>query len=286
MQSTEMNELMSLENRDSSEVDVESSRRQKPLDPGLYVCPTPIGNLEDITLRVLRVLRESDAIAAEDTRHTLKLLNHYGIKKTLISYHEHNIRTRGPEIVARIVGGEKIALVSDAGMPGISDPGADVIALCREAGVYVTVLPGPTASVTALVASGLRTDRFLFEGFIDRKGQTRKARLEQLALLDGSVILYESPHRLLKTLEDLSGVLGDAPLVIARELTKRYEDVQKKNLSEWVEYYAHTTPKGELVLIFEGHAQAEIAVELTDDRMFGLIKDGLPLKEISKVLAT
>lgn len=164
----------------------------------LYVCPTPIGNLEDITFRVLNTLKEVDLIAAEDTRHTIKLLNHYGIKKPLTSYHEHNVREKGPELIDRLKAGESIALVSDAGMPGISDPGEDLIKLAIEEGIEVIALPGPTASITALVVSGLPTDKFVFEGFLSSKRKQRKEELSSLKEEKRTIIIYESPTGSLK----------------------------------------------------------------------------------------
>lgn len=218
----------------------------------LYLCTTPIGNLEDITLRVLRVLNEVDYIAAEDTRHTLKLLNHYNISKPLISYHEHSRREKSMEIIALLKAGKNVAYCSDAGMPGISDPGAELIRLARDEGIQATLLPGPSASLTALVLSGLPTDRFVFEGFLPRDKKERAKRLEQLAWEDRTIILYEAPHRIRQTLKDLYRQLGDRRISIVREITKLYEEVISMGLEEAAVYYDDNTPRGEFVLVLEG----------------------------------
>lgn len=175
----------------------------------LYICATPIGNMEDITLRVLRTLKEVDYIAAEDTRYTLKLLNHYGISKPLVSYHQHNQQKRGEYIIELLEQGYNIAVVSDSGMPGISDPGAQLVVLARDKGIPVTVVPGPTACVSALVLSGMDTDRFVFEGFLPKSKKARNRRLEQLKEEERTIVLYEAPHRLISTLEALLENLGD-----------------------------------------------------------------------------
>jgi len=255
------------------------------LEAGLYICPTPIGNLEDITLRVLKTLALADVIAAEDTRHSIRLLNHYGIKKKLLSYHEHNLKKRGPEIVEEIRGGKAIALVSDAGMPGISDPGADIIRLCLEAALSVVVLPGPSASVTALVASGLRTDRFTFWGFAERQGSRRKEQLEAMLDQEGTVILYESPHRIEATLKDLLAAGGDRPAVLAREITKKYEEYLRGSLTELIDRIGKTPVRGELVLLFEGTPGRNTPVFDMESRLKTLLEEGLPKKEIARVLA-
>lgn len=262
-----------------------SLTEDESLTPGLYLCPTPIGNLEDITLRVLKVLALCDAVAAEDTRHSLKLLNHYGIRKRLISCHEHNSRRRGPEIAEEIRQGRSVALVSDAGMPGISDPGAEILRLCVAEGLPVTVLPGPSASLTALVASGLGTDRFMFWGFPERQGKRRKAQLEAMVRTDATVILYESPHRITATLQDLVNVGGDRPAVLAREITKRYEEYLRGTLLSLKERLTETPPKGELVLLFEGGMADTPAEYDLDSAMDRLLAEGLPKKEIARRLA-
>lgn len=255
------------------------------LAPGLYLCPTPIGNLEDITLRALRVLAACDVVAAEDTRHSLKLLNHYGIRKRLLSCHEHNSKKRGPEILEEIRAGHAVALVSDAGMPGISDPGADILRLCVAEGLPVTVLPGPSASLTALVASGLRTDRFTFWGFPERQGRRRKEQLQEMVGTEGTLILYESPHRIAATLRDLHAAGGDRPAVLAREITKRYEEYLRGTLVSLAEHLEKTPAKGELVLLFEGTPQAAAPAVDKETRMAQLLGEGHSKKEIARRLA-
>ncbi|AOT70283.1 16S rRNA (cytidine(1402)-2'-O)-methyltransferase [Geosporobacter ferrireducens] len=218
----------------------------------LYICPTPIGNLEDITLRVLRILKEVDLIAAEDTRHTIKLLNHYDIQKPLTSYHEHNREGKGKVLLEKLIAGENIALVSDAGMPGISDPGADLVKLCVENEVTVEVLPGAAAFVTALVASGLSTDKFTFEGFLDRDKKKKKKRLEAIKGEDRTLIFYEAPHRIRATLQDLKQVLGNRHAVVARELTKKHEEILRGELETLEVHFEQKEPKGEMVLMVAG----------------------------------
>lgn len=212
----------------------------------LYLCGTPIGNLEDITLRALRILKEADFIAAEDTRHTMKLLNHYAVSKPLISYHEHNRREKGPYIIDLVQQGYQVALVSDAGMPGISDPGADLVQLAYQAGVSVTVVPGPSAALSALVLSSLSTQRFVFEGFLPRTKKQRQLRIQMLKTEERTVILYEAPHRLLSLLQDMLHTLGDRRVSIVRELTKIHEEVLVMSLQEAVNYYQERTPKASL----------------------------------------
>lgn len=218
----------------------------------LYVCATPIGNLEDITVRVLRVLREVAVIAAEDTRRTRKLLNHYDIGTPVISLHEHNEAARSDQLVARLQAGESIALVSDAGMPGISDPGAVLIRAAIDADVALTVLPGATAFATALVGSGLPAERFLFEGFLPRHARRRRAHLELLRGEPRTLIFYEAPHRLGKTLADMLTVFGDRPVCVARELTKAFEQWQRGTLATIVTQLETQTPRGEYVLVVAG----------------------------------
>lgn len=218
----------------------------------LYICATPIGNLEDITLRALRVLKEVDYIAAEDTRHTRKLLNHYGISKPLISYHEHNQKERGQKIIELLKQGYNVALVSDAGMPGISDPGIPLIDLARQCGISVTVLPGPTASIAALVLSGMDTSRFAFEGFLPRDKKDRETRLEELKCEKRTIILYEAPHRLITTLKDMLDKLGNRKVAVVRELTKVHEEVIILNIEQMLQHFNEHPPKGEIVLILEG----------------------------------
>lgn len=218
----------------------------------LYICPTPIGNLEDITLRTIKVLNEVDLIAAEDTRHTLKLLNHYNIKKPLISYHEHNKITAGEKILEEIKKGKNIALVTDAGMPGISDPGEDIIKRCIEENIELVALPGPTAFVLALVLSGLSTESFVFEGFLPSKGKERKDRLNKLKSETRTIILYEAPHRIISLLKDLLETLGNRKIAISRELTKIHEETFRGTIQEAIEKFESQNPKGEFVLVVEG----------------------------------
>ena len=218
----------------------------------LYIVGTPIGNLEDITQRALRTLREVAVIACEDTRETRKLLNHFQIDTPVTSYHEHNKRTAGPRLIERLLGGDDVALVTDAGMPAISDPGEDLVRSAIEAGIPVVPVPGPTAFVTALVASGLPTRRFVFEGFLQHKGRERREALERLKAEERTVILYEAPHRLRETLQDLRAALGDRRAVACRELTKLYEEYVRGMLSELIVHFEAHEPRGEFVLILDG----------------------------------
>lgn len=224
----------------------------------LYICPTPIGNLEDISYRVLKVLESVDKIAAEDTRHTLKLLNHFEIKKKMISYHEHNKVQVGHQIVQMLLEGDQIAIVTDAGMPCISDPGEDLVRLCIDNHIEIEALPGPSAVITALAASGLSTRRFLFEGFFDKKKKARKARIESLKSVKETIIFYESPHRLLDTLKVLLEIMGDRKIVLAREITKRYEEYYRDNISSAIDYFHNKGVKGEFVVLVEGNQQEEV----------------------------
>jgi len=218
----------------------------------LYLCATPIGNLEDITLRVLRILKEVDLIAAEDTRATRKLLSHYDIKTPLTSYHEHNQRTKGPQLLDRVAAGQKVAVVTDAGLPGISDPGAGLVEEAVARGLPVTVLPGPVAMATALVLSGLPTERFVFEGFLPRQGSRRRAAIQRLLGEDRTIILYEAPHRLVQTLSDLREVLGERPAAVVREMTKIHEEVRRGTLGELLAYFQVEEPRGEITLVLAG----------------------------------
>ena len=219
----------------------------------LYLVGTPIGNLADISERAKKVLSEVDFIAAEDTRNSAKLLLCLGIKGELISYHEHNKRAAGERLIARLLAGESCALITDAGMPAISDPGEDVVALAAEAGVRVSVVPGPCAAVSALAMSGLPTGRFAFDGFLPVKGKERRERIEALSHEVRTAILYEAPHKLVTTLTDLSDALGgERRISLCRELTKLNEEVLRFTLAEAVEYYKEREPRGEYVLILEG----------------------------------
>jgi 16S rRNA (cytidine1402-2'-O)-methyltransferase len=226
-----------------------------PTQGKLFVTATPIGNLEDITLRALRVLREADLIAAEDTRVTRKLLAKYEIKTSLVSLYEHNEKTRIPELVAKIESGSNIAQVSDAGMPGISDPGYRLIKACLDEGLPVEVIPGPTALVNALVASGLPTDRFLFIGFPPPKSGGRRKLLEELKEERGTLVFYESPHRVKKTLADIGEILPDRPVALARELTKMFEETIKGTAAEILATLGDRNVKGEIVLVVGGNVR-------------------------------
>ncbi|MBQ2752529.1 MAG: 16S rRNA (cytidine(1402)-2'-O)-methyltransferase [Firmicutes bacterium] len=227
----------------------------------LYLCATPIGNLEDITLRVLRLLEECDLIAAEDTRHTLGLINHFNIKTPLTSYHEHNKVTKGPVLIEKLKEGMNIALVTDAGMPGISDPGADMVKLCEENDITVTVAPGASAALTALVLSGLDTRRAVFEGFLPPDKKERRAALERLKKETRTAILYEAPHRLKTTLEEIKNAVGDRQCAAIKEITKKYETVKRASLSELIEFYDEKPPKGEFVLVLEGVSEDKLKEE-------------------------
>ena len=218
----------------------------------LYICPTPIGNLEDITYRTLRVLNEVDLIAAEDTRHSVKLLNHFEISKPLTSYHEHNKDSKGGYLINKLLEGENIALISDAGMPGISDPGEDIIKQAIEHNIDIEVLPGATASITALVGSGLETAKFAFEGFLDRDKKVRRNQLEELKEERRTIIFYESPHRLKDTLKDMLKVLGNRRIAVNREITKKYQEIIREDIETVINIFNEKEVKGEFVLIVEG----------------------------------
>lgn len=235
----------------------------------LYLVATPIGNLEDITLRALRVLRESSLIACEDTRHTRLLLNHFGIATPTISYHEHNERTRADELVERLRAGATIALVSDAGTPGISDPAYRLVQAALAANVRVIPIPGPTAFVAALVAGGLPTDSFLFLGFLPPRKMARRARLEELREMRPTLVLYEAPHRIRETLDDALEILGDRQAVLARELTKLHEQFRRGTLAELRRLHDAEPPRGEMVLLIAGHQgdqfEPELNIPLADE---------------------
>lgn len=218
----------------------------------LYICATPIGNLEDITLRTLRVLREVDLIAAEDTRNSIKLLNHFEIRTPMTSYHEFNKYDKARVLVEKMAAGVNVALITDAGTPAISDPGEELVKQCHEAGIGVTALPGPSAFVTALTISGRETRRFCFEAFLPYDKREREAVLSELQTETRTIILYEAPHKLKKTLKELYAALGDRRISLCRELTKRYETNFRTTLSEAVQYYETEEPRGEYVLVIEG----------------------------------
>ncbi len=251
----------------------------------LYICPTPIGNLEDITLRTLRVLEEVDLIAAEDTRHTIKLLNHYKIQKPLTSYHDHNIREKGPELIRKLEEGTNIGLVSDAGMPGISDPGQDLIKEALINGIEVIGLPGPSASITALVISGLSTDQFIFFGFLSSKKKERLSQLEDIKAYDKTTIVYEAPHRLLGLLEDMDKVLGPRQISVSRELTKKFEETFRGTPIQALEKFQVQGVKGEFVIVIEG-AKEDLDEEIDiKEALLRYLEDNYTKKEAVKLVA-
>ena len=227
----------------------------------LFLCATPIGNLEDITFRVLRTLKEVDLIAAEDTRNSIKLLNHFEIKTPMTSYHEYNKIEKAYQLVAKLREGKNIALITDAGTPGISDPGEELVRICLEEGIEVTSLPGPAACITALTMSGQPTRRFAFEAFLPREKKERAAVLEELKNETRTIILYEAPHHLVKTLKELYEVLGNRKLTICKELTKRYENATVTTLEEVQSRYTDEEPRGEHVLIMAGKTREELQEE-------------------------
>ena len=255
----------------------------------LYLVPTPIGNLGDISVRCRETLEQADFIAAEDTRVSLKLLNHMGIKKSLVSYYEHNKAFKGEKIVERILAGETCALVSDAGSPAISDPGEDLVKLCHEAGIVVCAIPGPCAAITALSISGQATGRFCFEGFLSTSKKSRREHLESLIKEQRTMIFYEAPHKLLTTLQDMAVVFGeDRPISLCRELTKLHEEVVRTTLGGAVEKYTENAPKGEFVLIVAGAPAEEKETASEEDaatRVAQLMEEGLSRKDAVKQTA-
>lgn len=224
----------------------------------LYLCPTPIGNLKDITMRTLEVLKSVDLIAAEDTRNTLKLLNHFEINVPMTSYYEHNKAQKGGILIEKLNSGCSVALVSDAGMPAISDPGEDLVRLCIDEGIEVVPLPGASAFTCALVASGMPTGRFSFEGFLTTNKRNRRIHLEEVKNDTRTLIFYEAPHKLIFTLKDMLEYFGDREIVLARELTKKFEEFYRTTISEAIERYEETPPKGEFVLIIKGKDAEEL----------------------------
>ena len=259
----------------------------------LYLVPTPIGNLKDITLGALDVLKEADFLAAEDTRQTLKLLNHFEIKKPLISYHKFNEQGKSNEIINYLEDGKNIALVSDAGTPGISDPGSVIVERCIQENIDFEVLPGATAITTALVYSGLDTTKFLFRGFLPRENKDRKSVVSELLNSQETLIFYEAPHRLLDTLTFLLDTFGDRRIAVCRELTKLYEQIYRGHLSEALKYFVENKPRGEFVLVLEGKKLEEIKQEKRDswidlsieDHILKYMNDGISKKEAIKMVA-
>ena len=257
----------------------------------LYLCATPIGNLEDMTFRAVRILREVDVVAAEDTRHTRKLLTHFDIHTPLVSYHEHNKLGRGPELIERLLAGESIACVSDAGMPGISDPGSHLAMLAIEAGITVTPVPGANAGLSALIAAGLDTTEFHFIGFLSKQKKNRLETLARIKPIQGTLIFYESPHRLKDTLGELLDVLGDRSIVAARELTKKFEEFRRGTITELIAYYKEEAPRGEFTLIVNGAGEEEARVEeetidmTVEEELILLIENGTEKKEAIRQVA-
>jgi 16S rRNA (cytidine1402-2'-O)-methyltransferase len=272
--------------------DVEASEGSRDEDgskpaPGLYVVPTPIGNMRDITLRALDILQGVDLIACEDTRVTGRLLDHHGVTTPVTPYHEHNARRVRPELLHRIGAGSSIALVSDAGMPLISDPGYRLVREATEAGYPVTVLPGPTAVLTALAASGLPTDRFLFIGFPPPRSSARKQTFREIAPVRASLIVFESARRLAGSLSDMHDVLGDRDVVVARELTKRYEEVRRGTLSELALHYTRSgPPKGEIVIVVAPPGDAPPPEEVSIDDLLREAFPGRTLRDAVDFVAT
>ncbi|MFG6347405.1 MAG: 16S rRNA (cytidine(1402)-2'-O)-methyltransferase [Lachnospiraceae bacterium] len=260
----------------------------------LYLCATPIGNLEDITLRVIRTLREVDIIAAEDTRNTIKLLNHFNIKTPMTSYHEYNKYDKARYLTRKLLDGSDIALVTDAGTPGISDPGEEIVQEAYRAGIQVTSLPGACACITALTLSGLPTRRFAFEAFLPHDKRERKVILNSLKEETRTIIIYEAPHHLKNTLNELYSVLSDRTITICRELTKLHETVQLHTISSAIEYYTQNQPKGEYVLVIEGCSIKELETMQKDkwismdipSHMDIYLSKGMPKKEAMKQVAS
>jgi 16S rRNA (cytidine1402-2'-O)-methyltransferase len=263
----------------------------EPESPGiLYLVGTPIGNLDDMTVRAVKTLQTVDLIAAEDTRHTGKLLKHCQIETPQLSYHEHNRQERIPDLLDRLQSGQAIALVTDAGMPGISDPGYELVKACVEVGIVVVPIPGVTAAITALTASGLSTQRFAFEGFLPTGNQERRSRLEALASENRTIVLYEAPHRLLETLQDLAEHLElTRKVAIARELTKLHEEFWRGDLGGAIERYTDRSPKGEFTLVVDGTAATQIVWTemqlLSELKAIMLSGDGVSRSQASRQLA-
>lgn len=254
----------------------------------LYIVGTPIGNLGDFSPRAVEILSSVDFIAAEDTRVTIKLLNHFGIKKPMVSYYEHNRTERGARLIERMLNGESCALVSDAGMPIISDPGEDLTLRCHENGINVCAVPGPSAFVTALAISGMPAGRFTFEGFLTVTKQNRKKHLEELVNEKRTMIFYEAPHKLQNTLEDMYKYFGDRNIALVKELTKIHENVERTTLYAASEKYKTVAPKGEFVLIVEGkpeEKQEEITLEAARDMAIELVKNGASKNDAAKEIA-
>ena len=256
----------------------------------LYVVGTPIGNLGDFSPRAIETLQAVDFIAAEDTRVTLKLLNHFDIKKHMVSYYEHNLHQRGEMIIGRILQGENCAIVTDAGMPCISDPGEDLVALCAQHGIPTVVVPGPSAAISALAVSGLPTSRFSFEGFLTVNKRGRKEHLQSLVDDPHTLIFYEAPHKLSATLKDMLEVLGDRPISLVRELTKLHEEVMRTTLAQAAAYYEQNPPRGEFVLVVAGAQPRNTKDEVTFEEAVEMVRalqrqEDLPASEAARRIA-
>jgi len=259
----------------------------------LFICATPIGNLNDISQRVIDTLKEVDIIAAEDTRNSIKLLNHFDIKTKMTSYHEYNKYDKAADLIEKMQSGMKVALITDAGTPAISDPGEVLVKMCHEAGVAVTSLPGPCACITALTLSGLSTRRFSFEAFLPADKKQRKEILNEIKNDTRTIIIYEAPHHLVGTLKELLDVLGDRNISLCKELTKKFENVNRTTLERAVAFYSENEPKGEFVLVIEGRNREEIEKEkeakwsemIIEDHMEIYLKQGLEKKEAMKAVA-
>lgn len=259
----------------------------------LYLCATPIGNLEDMTYRVVRTLKEVDLIAAEDTRNSIKLLNHFEIKTPMTSYHEYNKIDKARYLIEQMQQGKNIALVTDAGTPGISDPGEELVSMCVQSGIEVTSLPGAAACITALTLSALSTRRFAFEAFLPSDKKEKKKVLEELKNETRTVILYEAPHRLVRTLEELLEELGERRISVCRELTKKHETIFRTTLSEALAYYREQAPRGECVLVLEGRSRREMEEEQQkkweemplEEHMEHYVNQGVERKEAMKLVA-
>ena len=269
---------------------IEQNEKNRVAGGTLYLVATPIGNLSDLSERAVKVLSEVDFVAAEDTRNSMRLLTHLGISKPMVSYFEHNKRERGEQIIERLRNGESCALVTDAGTPAISDPGEDIVALCAEAGIPVSSIPGPCAAIVALTLSGLPTGRFCFEGFLPTENKERRTRLERLAGEDRTMIFHEAPHKLKATLDDMTAAFGeDRRISLCRELTKLNEEAMRTTLGEAVAYYEANAPRGEYVLVVEGRSEDTAPVDWSETdiaaHVESYIASGMSKKDAIKAVA-